>query len=89
MIWPTIIDQIAILLTGVVAIWLTQDKREHWRRWACIFGMVGQPFWIHTALSAEQYGIFVINLLYTYAWGRGIWNHWLCQAAQRRWWSIT
>jgi hypothetical protein len=28
-----VLDQIAILLTGVIAVWLTQDKRESWRRW--------------------------------------------------------
>lgn len=36
-------EQIAIALTGVVAIWLSQDKRERWRKYACLFGLVGQP----------------------------------------------
>ena len=32
-----VLDQVGILVTGVIAVWLTQHKRESWRRWACIF----------------------------------------------------
>ena len=70
------LEQIGIALCGVVAVWLTQDKRESWRRWACIFGILGQPFWFYAAWSAEQRGIFALCLLYTYAWVRGLWTHW-------------
>lgn len=83
------IDQIGIVLTGVVAVALTQDKNEARRRWACIFGMIGQPFWFWSAWVAGQWGVFFVAGLYTLAWARGIWNNWLCQEAQRRWWSIT
>jgi hypothetical protein len=72
-----VLDQIAILLTGVIAVWLTQDKRESWRRWAPIFGLLAQPFWFYAAWKAEQWGIFAIAMLYTYAWARGVWTHWL------------
>ena len=71
------LDQIGIAVSGVVAVWLTQDKRESWRRWACIFGMLGQPFWFYAAWKAEQWGIFALCALYTYAWARGFWTHWL------------
>jgi len=72
------IDQIAIAFTGIVAIWLTQQKdREHWKKYACLFGMAGQPFWLYSAYSSEQYGITVLCVFYTYAWGIGIKNNWL------------
>jgi hypothetical protein len=50
------LDQIGITLSGVIAVWLTQDKRATWQRWACIFGMVAQPFWFYAAWKAEQWG---------------------------------
>ena len=75
------LDQIGIVLTGVIAVWLTQDKREGWRRWACVFGMLAQPFWFYAAWKAEQWGIFAIAMLYTYAWTRGVWTHWLASRA--------
>ena len=71
-----VLDQIAILLTGVIAVWLTQDKRVSWRRWAPIFGLLAQPFWFYAAWKADQWGIFAIATLYTYAWARGVWTHW-------------
>jgi hypothetical protein len=71
------LDQIGIAFSGVIAVWLTQDKRESRRRWACIFGMLGQPFWFYAAWKAEQWGIFALCTLYTYAWARGLWAHWL------------
>lgn len=70
-------EQVAIAMTGVVAIWLSQDKRDSWRRWACIFGIVGQPFWFYSAYTAEQWGIFGLCFLYTYAWLKGVRNNWL------------
>src|SRR5262245_51621003 len=71
------LDQIGIALCGVVAVWLTQDQRQRWRRCACIFGILGQPFWLYAAWSAEQWGIFALCMLYTYAWARGLWTHWV------------
>ena len=71
------LEQIGIALSGVFAIWLTQDKRESWRRWACIFGMLGQPFWLYATWKGEQWGIFALCPLYAYAWARGVWAHWL------------
>lgn len=70
-------EQVAIALTGVIAIWLSQDKRDNWRKWACIFGLSGQPFWFYSAYQAEQWGIFVLCVFYTYAWFKGFRNNWL------------
>lgn len=70
-------DQIAIALTGAVAIWLTQQPNEQWKKYACLFGMAGQPFWFYSAYQAEQWGIFALCIFYTYSWCLGIKNHWL------------
>jgi hypothetical protein len=72
-----VIDQIGIALTGVAAVFLSQSKRESRRRYACIFGLAGQPFWFVASISAEQWGVFVVSLLYTVAWAAGMWTHWL------------
>lgn len=71
------IDQIGIILFGVAAVWLTQDPREWLRKYACLFGMAGQPFWFVAAIDAQQWGVFVVCVLYTLSWMRGIWHHWL------------
>jgi hypothetical protein len=71
------LDQIGIALTGCVAIYLSQDQRESWRRWSSVLGMLGQPFWFYATWKAEQWGIFALTFIYTYSWGRGLWAYWL------------
>lgn len=48
------IDQVAIAVLGVAAAWLSQARSERFRRWACVFGMLGQPFWFYASWKAEQ-----------------------------------
>ncbi|MGI4936364.1 MAG: hypothetical protein ACRYF5_06415 [Janthinobacterium lividum] len=75
-------DQIGIALTGAIAAFLTQDKRASWRRWACIFGLIGQPFWFYTSYQAGQWGVFALSVLYAGAWLRGLWNYWIRPSAE-------
>ena len=79
------IDQIAIGLCGVAAIFLSQDQRESWRRWACIFGLIAQPFWFIATWRAQQYGIFAVCFLYAFSWLRGFYGYWI---AGRYWGNV-
>lgn len=71
------IDQIAIALLGAAAAWLSQARTHALRRWACVFGMLGQPFWFYAAWTAGQWGIFAVCFIYMGAWMRGCWVYWL------------
>lgn len=71
------LDQIAIALFGALAAWLSQARSEKLRRWACIFGMLGQPAWFYAAWKADQWGIFLVSVIYLGAWMRGVWVHWI------------
>ncbi|MCK4814714.1 hypothetical protein KA005_03005 [bacterium] len=70
-------DQVFIALTGAVAIWLTQQKREGWKKYACLFGIAGQPFWFYSAYMTEQWGILALTFVYTYSWFVGLRSNWL------------
>lgn len=70
-------EQIGIALLGVSAIWLSQDTRPAWRRWACICGLCAQPFWFFTAWTHDQWGILALCFLYGASWMRGVWNQWI------------
>jgi hypothetical protein len=78
---PAAIAQAGIALFGVAAIWLTQSPHAERRRYACIFGLLGQPFWFASAYMAGQWGILALSCLYTYAWGSGFVHHWLRKVA--------
>ncbi len=70
-------EQIIIGLTGVTAIFLTQSTKQEFRKYAPIFGLIGQPFWFYSAYTSEQWGIFVLCIFYTFAWAKGIFNFWI------------
>jgi hypothetical protein len=69
------IDQIGIACTGVTAIFLTQSKQEKLRRFACLFGLAGQPFWMYSTYKTAQWGILALTALYTIAWAKGVWQN--------------
>jgi hypothetical protein len=71
------IEQFGIALFGVTAIWLSQDSRPAYSRWACVFGLIGQPFWFYATWQAEQWGMFALCLLYSLAWGKGFKTNWI------------
>jgi hypothetical protein len=70
-------EQIGIALTGMIAVFLTQQSNEAWKRYACLFGLAGQPFWFYATIKAEQWGIAAMSVAYTYFWALGVWNNWL------------
>lgn len=70
-------DQLGIALFGVAAIWLSQSKALSTQRYACIFGLIAQPFWFYATWRASQFGMFALCFLYTTAWFRGFWTHWV------------
>ena len=70
------IVQISILVLGASNAWLL-SRKEKWRRWGYILGMMGQPFWIYSTVQNKQWGIFALALFYIYCWGQGIYNFWI------------
>ena len=47
------------------------------RRWASVFGLVGQPFWFYAAWETQQWGIFALCVLYTITWSKGFYTNWI------------
>lgn len=76
------IAQVFIALTGAIAIWLAQSVDYERRRWACLVGLAGQPFWIYSSWEAEAWGMFAVTLLYTAAWSRGAYDNWWLRAQE-------
>lgn len=75
------IDQVVIGVCGMTSVILSQDRRPQWRKWACIVGIVAQPFWLYASWTAQQWGIVLLTVVYTIAWLRGIHNFWIRGAA--------
>lgn len=71
------IEQIVIFTTGIAAVWLSQDEKSAKRKYACLFGMTGQPFWLYASYQASQWGILILSIVYTIAWMKGLYVFWI------------
>jgi len=74
------IEQIFIAFTGVTAIFLSQTGSDSTRKYASVFGLIGQPFWFYSAYVAEQWGIFILCFFYAIAWAKGFKMYWINSA---------
>jgi hypothetical protein len=71
------IAQIFIIIFGVTAAWLTQQNNENLKKYACIFGVLSQPFWFYSAWQSQQWGVFGLSFVYSVVWLLGLKNYWL------------
>jgi hypothetical protein len=70
------IEQVFIAVTELIAIWLLQSKKADLRKWASIFGLLGQPFWFYASYEASQWGAFVLCFFFTTAWLVNLKQYW-------------
>ena len=76
------LDQLAIAVLDAVAAWLSQSAHEPVRRWACIAGLMAQPFWFYGAWQTRHWGVLALAVVFSVAWMRGLWLHWLAPRRQ-------
>lgn len=70
------ISQLGIALLGVTAIFLSQSANKSHQKYACLFGLAGQPFWFYATITAQQWGMVALCCFYSVAWARGVKTHW-------------
>jgi len=70
-------DYFAIAGWGAFAAWLSQSRHASCRRWACVVGLLGQPYGFYVAWQGAQWGLASVCVLYSLAWLKGFWVHWL------------
>lgn len=71
------LSQASIAVFGVTAVALSQSLSPAARKWASVFGLVGQPFWFYSAAVSQQWGIFVLCILYSIVWAKGFYSSWI------------
>lgn len=70
------IIQISVLIFGSLAIWLVYSQNTLIARWAPVFGLVSQPFFLIATYQAQQWGMFILAVFFTVSWIRGIYRCW-------------
>jgi hypothetical protein len=71
-----IIVQVIIAVFGAASIWLSNAPTDNQRRWAPIFGLLAQPFWLWSTIEAQQWGIAALSFVYAAGWIRGLRTYW-------------
>lgn len=72
-----ILFQIIIILSSTLALWLVNGENVKARRYGCLIGVIGQPFWLIETYQAAQWGMLIVSILYTAGWMRGIYHQWI------------
>lgn len=70
------ISQVAIFIFGGLAIWFV-GRKEDWKKWGYICGLLSQPFFFYATIYNEQWGMTILNVVYLYGWCQGIYNYWI------------
>lgn len=68
--------QLALAFFGLTALWMATGNHPKARRWACVVGLAGQPFWIIFAVSVNAWGLLALSLAYSAVYARGAWVQW-------------
>lgn len=71
------IEQVFIAVTELIAVGLLQAKTRQYRKWAAIFGLLGQPFWFYTSFQQEQWGVFLVCFCFLALWIKSLKDNWL------------
>ena len=67
------IQQLALALFGLTALWMATGPSVRARRWAPVVGLCGQPFWLAFAVSVQAWGLCALSVAYTAVYLRGAW----------------
>ena len=65
-----ILAQTDAFIFGVTAIILVSRKNK----WGFVAGLLGQPGWLITTVVHQQWGIFLLSLVYTFSWTYGFYQ---------------
>jgi len=71
-----ILIQCSLALFGLSAIYMATGHNARARRWAPVVGLCGQPAWLYFAATSNAWGLFLLSLVYSAVYVRGIALQW-------------
>lgn len=69
--------QVCIVVLSLLATWLSLHPTR--QRYACVFGVAVQPFWLVVTYQNRQWGMFALCFVYGAIWLKSAWQHWVQQ----------
>lgn len=74
------ISQLWITVFGATALWMMNGNSARHRRIGVLCGLASQPAWYTQLVVHDQWLMLPVYSLYTAAWLRGMWSHWIAKA---------
>lgn len=71
---PWKLEDWIVAFSGVGAIALMGSRKPGWRRWGGLVGLVGQPYWLISALREGEGGRLVVSVVITALYAKGAWH---------------
>jgi hypothetical protein len=68
------VAQCLIFLLSGSAVWILA-QRKPWSKWGYLLGLSSEPFWLYSAVKAQQWGVVALTVWFAYSWLTGIHNH--------------
>lgn len=72
-----IIIQIILSVLSLSSLFCITRESITVRKYAPIFGLLSQPFWIYATFKASQFGMFLLSFIYTIIWVNTFYNMWI------------
>lgn len=73
------VSQYCVCALGLVTIWFVSEKSK----WACVVGLINQPFWFLTTIINQQWPLVAITTAYTLLWAKGL-SKWFREEKKER-----
>lgn len=71
------ITQLGIAILGTLAMFLTQQSNVMLKKYACLFGLASQPFFLYSTFTSALWGLFFVSIVATGVWMLGLYNYWV------------
>jgi len=65
-----LIAQVVIIFTGIFSVYFMSSPDAKKRRNGAAIGLIGEPFWLTTAIMNGQPGVIVLVVIYGINWTR-------------------
>lgn len=62
-----------MIATAVASVYLFNAGPQR-VRWGALVGLAGQPAWLGLTTATGEPGMFVVSLVFTLCYGRGVWD---------------
>jgi hypothetical protein len=70
-----LVSQVWIFITGALSAFMIHSADRKVRLAACVIALAGQIAWVYAAIQADQFGILLVDFIYTAGWIRGFVNN--------------